>query len=352
MSSAAPTVSVVMPNHNGGAWLGEAVASVLDQTLADIELIVVDDGSTDGSPERLRAFADRDPRVRAVCLPKVGVVAARNRALDEARGEFIACLDADDLALPTRLERQVRYLRANVDVGIVATRSQGIGRDGGHRGRPATSGLAAESVRLALERGNPIVHSSVMARAELVRRLGGYRQAFDVAEDFDMWLRACEVADIEVLPDVLIKNRVSAGSLTRRSALRMAFLVRLARRSARARRAGAPDPVDGLIGSPEWTVPPAAGALQFEDAALFRWLDPNAACCEADGWVQAARETLIDQLPRLSFSERRLAAQAIVARLFGRDARAAREARSLLLRLVRKHPRTVMIAAASLRAKG
>jgi len=347
-SSPAPTVSVLMPNHNGGVWLAEAIESLLDQTLGDLELIVVDDGSTDGSPELLLAFAGRDARVRPVCLAKVGVVAARNRALAEARGAFIACLDSDDIALPGRLERQVSFLRDHPAVGIVASRSQGIGVDGRHRGRPATSGLAPAAVKLALERGNPIVHSSVMARADLVRRLGGYRPAFDVAEDYDLWLRASEVSDIDILPDTLIQSRVHAGSLTRRSALRMAFLVRLARRSALARRAGEPDPVDELSSSPGWAAPPAADAFYVDDAALFHWLDQGPSGGAADAWDQAGRQALVEQLPRLTFPERRLAAEAMVAQLFGGDRVAAREARSLLWRLCRKHPRLVAIAAASL----
>jgi glycosyltransferase involved in cell wall biosynthesis len=141
----APTVSVVIPTYNQPALLAEAVASALAQTLADLEVVVVDDGSTDDTPARLAALAAADPRVRVVRQPNAGTGAARNRGVREARGRYVALMDHDDLWLPTKLAEQVAYLDARPDCVAVACplgltgdpaavlfdrRSLGVGPDG------------------------------------------------------------------------------------------------------------------------------------------------------------------------------------------------------------------------------
>src|SRR5665213_569005 len=107
-----PKVTILMPVRNGDRWLCEAVASVLSQTLSDLELLVVDDGSTDTTPQILNDLARRDDRICIIRQEALGLVAALNRGIDRARAPFLARLDADDRAVPERLERQVNFLQA------------------------------------------------------------------------------------------------------------------------------------------------------------------------------------------------------------------------------------------------
>ena len=130
-----PKVSVVLPVRNGARWLGEALRSVHSQTFADWELLAIDDGWTDQTPGILEDWAARDRRTRVIRQESLGLIAALNRGLDEARGPLLAELDADDRALPDRLDRQVRHLEANPAVGLLGTWAQEIGAAGKRRGQ-------------------------------------------------------------------------------------------------------------------------------------------------------------------------------------------------------------------------
>ena len=121
--------------------------------------------------------------------------------------------------------------------------------------------------------GNPFVHSSVMFRTELARRLGGFRPAFRAAEDYDLWLRLAEAAQVANLPEPLVEYRWHGDNVSSRNAIRQAFSVRLAQRSARARRETGRDPADDLTAPPDWRSPEADASFYADDAALYRLLD-------------------------------------------------------------------------------
>jgi GT2 family glycosyltransferase len=335
-----PRVSVVMPNHNGGPWLAEAVDSVLAQTLADFELLVIDDGSTDGSPELLDRYARLDPRVKLIRQPRRGLTEALNRGLAAARAPLFARLDSDDIARPMRLQRQAAFLDAHPDIGLVGSWARQIDVNGRPRGERKPRTDPADLAR-DLERANPFVHSSIMARTGLLRGLGGYRPVFEAAEDYDLWLRLAEAAEVANLPEFLISYRMHDGAVSQRKALRQAFSVRLARGAAMVRRGGAADPAEGLSEPPDWACPPPTGAFYAEDAALFRLIET--------GVDRPGGRGLVDQLPRLNHAERRLAARALAGRIVSRDRAEARSARTLLLRLCRERPRAVFNAIWSLR---
>jgi len=206
-----PAVSVLMGVRDGAAWLPEAIRSVLGQTLADLELIVVDDGSTDATPTQLAAV--RDPRLVVEGQARAGLAVALNRALGRARGPLVARLDADDLALPTRLERQRAYLQAHPDVGLLGTAARLIDESGRDVGviRPPEDDRA---IRRALIRRNPFVHSSVMLRRALAASAGGYDTSFPVAQDYDLWLRLSATTRMANLPEPLVVRRLVAGRVT------------------------------------------------------------------------------------------------------------------------------------------
>ena len=188
-----PAISVVLPAFNAAEDLPGSVPSILAQTDPDFELIVVDDGSTDGTAAVARGFADGDDRVRVVRIPHGGIVPALNAGLDAARAPLVARMDADDWSHPERHRLQRAFLGANPGVGLVGSRV-GFGGD-----REAHAGYAGyvdwiNAVRtpadICLNRfvESPFAHPSVMFRRELVGVHGGYRDG-EFPEDYELWLR-------------------------------------------------------------------------------------------------------------------------------------------------------------------
>lgn len=189
-----PQVSVVMPVHDAGACLHEAVASILAQDYPAFELIIVDDGSTDGAVEALPGGMRRDARVRVLATPHRGVAAAMRAGVRIAQGRFIARMDADDVALPGRLRRQIAYLAARPDIGI-AGGEVALFRDGGVRDgfRLYQDWLNAlrEPADIAREIyiESPVPNPTAVFRREVYEALDGYRDT-EWPEDYDLFLRA------------------------------------------------------------------------------------------------------------------------------------------------------------------
>lgn len=188
-------VSVVLPVRNAAASLPAALDSLLSQTGCDFEVVAVNDGSDDDGSTRdiLDAAARRDPRLRPLHRPHGGIVSALTAGLAATRGDYIARMDADDICLPGRLERQARFLDTHPEVGLVSCRAAFGGDAAKANGysehvRWANSILAPEAIRLAIFRESPLPHPTVMFRAGLPDRHGGYRQG-DFPEDYELWLR-------------------------------------------------------------------------------------------------------------------------------------------------------------------
>jgi len=160
-----------------------------------------------------------------------------------------------------------------------------------------------------LARTNPFVHSSVMMRTALVRRLGGYRAVFRAAEDYDLWLRMAEVASIANLAEDLTQYRRHAASQSQRDAVRQSFSARLAQRAAAARRSGAGDPAAALTAPPDWLAQDAETTFYADDVGLYRFLDSNEA--QAPQYIRAVTARMF----RLGHVERRLAQQRLRAML-------------------------------------
>jgi len=266
-----PAVSVLMPVRNGERWLEQSLRSIAQQTVRDFEFLVVDNGSTDRTPEILaRACAD-DERLVALSEPHRGIVPALNTGLAAARAPLIARLDADDMAMPNRLERQLEFMARHPDVGLLGSWADVIDTRGkvyGHR-RPVTG--HDDLVRI-LKFSNPFIHPAVMFRTGLVRQLGGYRAAFEVSEDYDLWLRMAEVTVLANLPEPLVFYRLHAGNLMFRKVVRQSFSVHLAQCSARLRRDLGRDPVDAMLEAPRWWEPDSDNSFYAKEARLFRLL--------------------------------------------------------------------------------
>jgi glycosyltransferase involved in cell wall biosynthesis len=200
-----------MAVKDGAPWIRVALESVLAQTAGDLELIVIDDGSTDGTPAVLAAA--RDPRLRVERRERRGLTAALNTALGLARAPLVARLDADDVALPERLARQRAYLEAHPEVGLLgsAAREEDAA---GRELRLVHPPTADRAIRRALIRANPFVHSSVMMRRTLCVEVGGYDERLPVAQDYDLWMRLARVTRLANLDEVLVVRRLVPGRVS------------------------------------------------------------------------------------------------------------------------------------------
>jgi glycosyltransferase involved in cell wall biosynthesis len=232
----APTVSVLMPVYNAERYVAEAVESILAQTFADFELIIIDDGSTDRSLSILRRSAENDLRIRLVSRPNTGYVVALNEMLEMARGEFVARMDADDVSLPERFAIQVAYLREHPEIICIGTRVQIIDEAGRDLLACHPAMDHDEVQALALAGRCPLCHPSVMMRREPVISLGGYQVDMEPAEDHDLWLRLGEQGRMVNLPDVLVKYRNHDSSVSEVRQSRQLELAKLASDRACERR--------------------------------------------------------------------------------------------------------------------
>lgn len=213
-----PRVTVLMNVYNGERYLAEAIDSILTDSYSDFEFVIVDDGSTDTTPQILAEAAARDPRV--VLLrndPNRGIVASANRGLSVARGAYIARLDSDDVSLPGRLARQVAALDADPSIALVSMNYESIDATGtplgrSHRDHPSSV------INYLLHFSNAIGgHSQVMFRASVVRALNGYDPTCAASLDYDLWSRIACVGRIVVLPELGMRYRVHAGNFTTRA---------------------------------------------------------------------------------------------------------------------------------------
>jgi glycosyltransferase involved in cell wall biosynthesis len=277
-----PVVSVLLAVRNGGSYLAEALGSIQAQTLRAWELVVVDDGSNDDTPALLAAAARSDARIRVFRQEPLGLVAALNRAAAEARGEFLARMDADDRAHPQRLARQVDFLAAHPEVGVLGTAIRRIGAAGGTWTRPEDDA----TLRAALLFEAPFAHPTVMLRRSIwqVAR-EGYREDFRAAEDIDLWERLAPHTRFANLPDVLLDYRVHPGQVTAVATETMA------RNGARVRqrwlqRLGL-KPTEPELARHEAVAWIRSGTLSELDAA-GAWLDRLAAAGAANDPVAAA----------------------------------------------------------------
>jgi glycosyltransferase involved in cell wall biosynthesis len=185
-----PSISVIIPTFNRASLLPRAVNSVLSQTFRDFELVIVDDGSTDGTPA-LPLFTDetRDPRLRFVRLPENrGVSAARNRGVRETTAPWIAFLDSDDEWLPRKLEKQMAFTAKHPDLALNQTKEFWI-RNGKRVNPPRTHEKTSGDLFAASLRRCMITPSSVMIRRDLLLQQGGFNESMTACEDYDLWLR-------------------------------------------------------------------------------------------------------------------------------------------------------------------
>lgn len=266
---ATPAISVVLPVRDGERFLAAALDSVLSQKGVELELVVIDDGSRDGTPAMLAACAARDARVRVVAGEGRGLARALNLGLAAARGRYVARMDADDIALPGRLEAQLSYLERHPEIGVLGTQAWRIDETGRRIGR-ARVPVGAARVAADLDVSAVLIHPTVMMRRELPARVGGYRPAFDTAEDHDLWLRLRPLAGIDNLSEPLLLYRSHGGQQTVRKAFRQARVSALAIVTSELRAASGGDPFESASAVDGWRS--ALAAIDAGAVDRVRWL--------------------------------------------------------------------------------
>jgi glycosyltransferase involved in cell wall biosynthesis len=215
MNHSTPKVSVVMSVYNGDRYLQEAIDSILNQTFADFEFIIINDCSTDNTWEILTDYASRDDRVVLLNNDEnLGLTKSLNKGLEVARGEYIARQDADDISLPKRFEKQVSYMDLHSSVAFVSTGVQYINGEG-EQTWVYTPPIDPIELSWYLLFRNPIRHSTALWRRELVSRaVGNYDPTFVYSQDYDLWVRIAEKFPIHTLPLILLKLRWHEQSIT------------------------------------------------------------------------------------------------------------------------------------------
>ncbi len=239
---AANLVSVIMTVYNGEQYLAEAADSILRQSFADFEFIIIDDGSTDSTPQILADYAKRDPRVRAISHPNMGRPESLNRGIEHSTAPLIARMDADDIAFPHRLEQQVQFLNAHSEIGLLGGAVDIVTPDGRRIStyQPPTGDAA---LRAALRFYNPFRHPTLIMRRETLLATGGYRTALADADDYDLILRMAERTQLANVHQPILSYRVHPSQASVFNIAHQMLCGAAARAAASFRERNLPDPL-------------------------------------------------------------------------------------------------------------
>lgn len=202
-----PLVSVIMTAYNAERFIEQTINSITNQTLNNFEFVIVDDGSDDATPEILKKAAS-DPRIKIISRQRIGRGKALNVAWKNTSGQYIANIDADDIAQPERLEIQSNYLSSHPDIGLLGSACSILDEDTSES-RILDRPLHDHELKRTLIKYNPFVHSSVMMPRHVLESVGGYNENIPVTIDYDLWVRIARSCIVANLPDVLTIKRVS-----------------------------------------------------------------------------------------------------------------------------------------------
>lgn len=210
-----PKVSIILPVYNGAQYLEQAMASVIKQSFLDFELIAINDGSSDNSAGILEQWRQKDPRIKIINhTQNLALVATLNEGLAAANGMFIARIDCDDTwNSGTKLQKQVDFLEKHQDYALVGTWAEMIDGNGmfAYNFTPPSED---SQIRRQLLWHNCFVHSSILARKDVMLKAGGYSPKQRYLEDYGLWLRMGLIAKLANIPEVLVRYRLSSGGVT------------------------------------------------------------------------------------------------------------------------------------------
>lgn len=214
-------VTVVMPAYNGEKYVESAIKSILEQTLKDFELIIVDDCSTDSTWKIIQQFAKKDKRIKVFRNQKnLGLSLTLNKALKLANGKYIARADNDDLSYPSRLLQQYNFLEENEHIGIVGGAMELISESGKKIGKRVYH-TTDSKIRKYIFFYSPFAHPLIMIRKAILDKAGYYDPLFSPADDYELYFRIGQLSKFANLPDVLMQYRISSGSMTSQQTKKM-----------------------------------------------------------------------------------------------------------------------------------
>jgi glycosyltransferase involved in cell wall biosynthesis len=240
-----PVVSVVMVARNMERFLPETIESVLGQSLPELEFIIVDYGSTDGSKRIIAKYAQSDPRIRLHEIPECPLVEARNAGCSLARGRYIAIQDADDVSLPHRLQLEVDFLESHPDYGMVGGRPQWVDLNGKEMW-VAPFPTDDEEIKSALLSYFPFCHTSLLIRRDAFEMAGGYRPVITQSHDYDLALRISDDFRCANLPQVVVNYRIHPYQVSTSKRNKQTLCKLAAQASAASRRAGKQDSLNSI----------------------------------------------------------------------------------------------------------
>lgn len=213
MIQSAPPISVVLSVYNSEKLVDEAIESILNQTFNDFEFIIIDDASTDRSLQVIQHFEKQDERIRVLMNEtNLGLTKSLNKAIVEAKGLYIARMDADDISLPGRFEKQLAYLGQHPEVGVLGGQIIKIDSKG-VRSRQDLFPCTHEAIWFHLFFSNPMSHPAIMARKEVINEVGGYREEMRLSQDKDLWIRLIGVTKLANLSEPILHYRYHANSI-------------------------------------------------------------------------------------------------------------------------------------------
>jgi len=206
-------VSIILPVYNGESTITESIESLLSQSYSNFELIVIDDGSIDGSLRKIQSFSDK--RIKVYSNDNVGLAKTLNFGLSVATGELIARQDQDDISLPSRIEKQVNRFNSNSKLVLLGTNGILVGQDGEFI-RKLSFPNNNNDLQFLTNFYNPFLHTSVMMRADIVKKINGYSVDSNCQppEDFELWNRIKYMGEIENLEGHLVKYRILKNSMS------------------------------------------------------------------------------------------------------------------------------------------
>lgn len=224
-----PLISVLMPAYNAGQFIGTAINSILNQTEQNFELVIINDGSTDSTAQIINQFNDK--RIRYVANNKnEGIVFTLNKGIAEARSEFIARQDADDVSMPTRFEKQLLYMQANSDCALLGTARARMNEHGTLHTYASSPKVIANPTLIDLAARNIFVHGSVMMRANALQKIDGYNSTFQHCEDYELWMRfLVNGYQAAILPERLYALREHRGQISHENKTTQTLMTMLVR---------------------------------------------------------------------------------------------------------------------------
>lgn len=268
-----PEISVVMGVRDGQAQLPATMQSILSQAGVDLEFIIVDDGSADETATQLDSYARSDARIRVLRQPRLGLTDALIEGCAQARGTFIARQDCGDRSLDLRLSRQAALLRARPDIALCAVGASFMGPQGEKLYEIAQTtdalrrGLSGRTLQTIV---GPSHHGATMFRRSSYAAVGGYRSAFRVSQDLDLWLRLCELGACVATPDVLYEATLASGALSQTRRAEQLETARVILHCAALRRKGE----DDAVALRSWTAAcePRKAPTKPNEAAFYYFL--------------------------------------------------------------------------------